>query len=232
MPHLLIQRIGFLLLWLGLISYAFLLAPPDRPDTLDLITRLSTGQWQEINPVIVALFNLMGLWPLVFSALILFDGQRQKLWAWPFTLGSFAVGAFSLLPYFALRDPQAPDSQTLPKSPLLRILASRLYTLGQTIASLVLLSFGLIQGDWGDYLNQFQTSRFIHVMSLDFCALSLLCPILIKSDMAARDLDDTALFWAIASLPLLGPLAYLCLRPSGPGPEVAATEHTEYSKIC
>ncbi|MEM8605211.1 MAG: DUF2834 domain-containing protein, partial [Cyanobacteria bacterium P01_H01_bin.121] len=100
-----------------------------------------------------------------------------------------------------------------PGSVLLGLVESRLYSVGLAIAALALLGFGITQGNWGDYIAQFQSSRFIHVMSLDFCMLSLLCPVLIKTDMTSRNLTDPALFWAIASIPLLGPLTYLCLRP-------------------
>ncbi|WP_353735256.1 hypothetical protein [Okeania sp. SIO2C2] len=54
------------LLWIGFSTYAFLLAPPDQPDTLELIQKLSTGQWENINPLIVSLFNIMGIWPLIY----------------------------------------------------------------------------------------------------------------------------------------------------------------------
>ena len=67
------RRITLFLLWLGFILYAFLLAPPDQPDTLELITKLSTGQWGGINPLVVSLFNLMGIYPLIYSAVLLID---------------------------------------------------------------------------------------------------------------------------------------------------------------
>jgi len=37
------EKIGFGLLWVGFVTYAFLLAPPDQPDTFELIKNLSTG---------------------------------------------------------------------------------------------------------------------------------------------------------------------------------------------
>ena len=101
------QRLIFGALWLGFVGYAVLLAPADQPDTADLILRLSTGQWDGINPALIALFNAMGLWPVVYAALALVDGRGQRLWAWPFVVASFAVGAFALLPYLALRVPVA-----------------------------------------------------------------------------------------------------------------------------
>jgi hypothetical protein len=50
-------------------------------------------------------------------------------------------------------------------------------------------------------------------MSLDFCLLSLLFPILLADDMARRDWKNQQLFWLIALIPLFGPLIYLCIRP-------------------
>ena len=47
-------------LWLGFIVYAFFLAPPTQPDTFELIQKISLGEWQGINPLIISLFNLMG----------------------------------------------------------------------------------------------------------------------------------------------------------------------------
>ena len=90
-------------LWAGFALYAFLLAPPDRPETFDLIVRLSTGQVAAENPLIVALFNLMGIWPLVYCCVLFADGRGQPVRAWPFAIGSMVLGAFVLLPYLALR---------------------------------------------------------------------------------------------------------------------------------
>jgi len=85
------------------------------------------------------------------------------------------------------------------------------------------LSFGLFKGDWADFAQQWQTNRFIHVMSLDFCLLCLLFPALLGDDMARRGWKNSQVFWAVALVPLVGPLLYLCLRPSLPdsGDEVA-----------
>lgn len=35
-------------------------------------------------------------------------------------------------------------------------------------------------------------------------------------DMARRGIKDIRIFWVVALFPLLGPLIYLCLRPSLP----------------
>ena len=208
------RKIGFWLLWVGFVAYAFLLAPPNQPDTIELIKNLSTGKWEGINPLIVALFNIMGIWPLIYACLVFIDGKEQKISAWPFASVSFGVGAFALMPYLALRQPN--QEFTGSKNIFLKLLDSRWLGVALTVGTLGLLSFGLLKGDWGNFIEQWQTSRFIHVMSLDFCLLCLLFPALLGDDMARRGLKNSQLFWVVALVPLIGPLMYLCLRPPLP----------------
>jgi hypothetical protein len=212
------KKIIFWLIWIGFISYAFIFAPPDRPDTFELIKNLSTGKWEGINPLIVALFNIMGVWPLIYSAVVFNDGRGQKTPAWIFAIASFAVGAFALLPYIALRQPNTEFVGK--KNIFLKLLDSRITGILVTIGAVILVAYGLKGGDWGNFVQQWQTSRFIHVMSLDFCLLCLLFPTLLGDDMARRGWKNKQLFWAIALIPLFGPLIYLCVRP--PLPEVGA----------
>lgn len=210
------KRSVFWLLWAGFIAYASFLAPPQQPGTFELIKDLSTGQWAGINPLIIALFNIMGVFPIIYICLLLADGRGQKVRAWIFSLGSFGVGAFSLLPYLALRQPN-PSFQGK-KDWLLRLLDSR--WLGAAIALGVfgLVGYGVSQGNWADFAEQWRTSRFIHVMSLDFCLLCLLFPTLLGDDMARRGLNNSAIFWAVSLVPLLGSAIYLVLRPPLPEP--------------
>jgi hypothetical protein len=205
------KRILFALLWIGFVTYAFVFAPPDDPNTLELITNLSTGKWQGINPLVVALFNLMGIWPLIYSAVVFIDGRTQKIPAWIFATISFAVGAFAILPYLALRQP---NKEFIGKKGIfLKILDSRLTGISLTIGAAILVAYGLQGADWGDFARQWQTSRFINVMSLDFCMLSLLFPTLLEDDMARRSFHNSTLFWITALIPLFGASIYLCVRP-------------------
>ncbi|MEO0987790.1 MAG: DUF2834 domain-containing protein [Cyanobacteria bacterium J06639_14] len=209
-----IRRSCFALLWLSFVVYAFVLAPPDQPDTLDLIQRLATGDWKEINPAIVALFNLMGIWPMVYACLALVDGHEQRVPAWPFVLGSFALGAFLLMPYLVLRQPN--PLFLPPKSKLLAVVDSRWLGIVLMAATLLLMGYGLYAGNWIDFWHQWQTSRFIHVMSLDFCMLAFLVPSLLGDDMARRGLKHKVIFGLVTALPLVGATAYLAFRPSLP----------------
>ena len=205
------KKISFALLWLTFTIYAFFLAPPQQPNTFELITKLSTGEWADINPLIIALFNLMGIWPAIYGCMLFIDGRGQKIPAWPFVTLSFGLGAFALLPYLALRQTNPQFSGN--KNWFLQLQDSRWLGLGLTLAAGTLLAFGLWQGDWSDFLQQWQTSRFIHVMSLDFCLLGLIFPALLGDDLARRGVQSNWVFWAVSLVPLIGALAYLCLRP-------------------
>jgi hypothetical protein len=205
------RKISLGLVWLGFGFYAFLLAPPDQPDTLELIINLSTGKWQDINPLIISLFNLMGIWPIIYTSLLIIDGRDQKIIAWPFAFASFAVGAFAILPYLSLRQPNS--IFTGKKNLIIKLLDSRWLGVIALIGAAILIAYGLIKGDWADFLTQWHTSRFIHVMSLDFCFLSLLCPILIQDDLTRRGLKNPWLLPIISLLPLVGSAIYLIIRP-------------------
>ncbi|MDY7015924.1 MAG: DUF2834 domain-containing protein [Cyanobacteriota bacterium] len=213
-------KVGFALLWVGFITYALLFAPPSRPDTFELITRMSSGDIGGINPLIVALFNLMGIWPLIYSGLLFADGRGQKIRAFPFAIASFAVGAFAILPYLALRSPKPEFSG--PKNGFLKALDSRLFGMLLTLGAAALIVWGLLQGSWPDFIEQWQTRRFVHVMSLDFCLLCLLFPTLVGDDLSRRGVQNSLSFRAMTFLPLFGPLLYLCLRPPLPDEDVQA----------
>ncbi len=208
------RKLGFWLLWIAFSTYAFVFAPPDSPETITLITNLSTGKVADINPLIVALFNIMGIWPLIYSCVLFTDGRGQKIPAWLFATLSFGVGAFALLPYLALREPN-PEFLGK-KNVFLKILDSRFTGILLILGAAALVALCLTKGDWSDFIQQWQTSRFIHVMSLDFCMLSLLFPALLADDMARRGMQNTTAFWAVTLVPLFGPLAYLCTRQQLP----------------
>lgn len=205
------KRFAFWLVWIGFIVYAFFLAPPDSPDTFQLIKNLSTGNWEGINPLIITLFNIMGILPMMYACFVFIDGRNQKIPAWLFASASFAVGAFALLPYLALRVP----NQTFygEKNGFIKLCDSRVTGIALTVAALILVTYGTSTGHWDNFFHSWKTSRFIHVMSLDFCVLCLSISALLGDDMARRGIKQSWIFWLTALLPLFGPLIYLCWRP-------------------
>jgi hypothetical protein len=206
------KKILLTLVWIGFVGYAFTLAPPDQPDTVDLIINLSTGKTAGVNPLIVALFNIMGVLPMAYSCITFLDGRSQKIPAWLFTLGSFGVGAFALLPYLIFRQP-SPTFEGQ-KNWLLKILDSRITGSAIALGGIGLFIYGVTNGDWSNFVQQWQTSRFIHVMSLDFCLLCALFPILLQDDMKRRGLTDSKVFKILSFIPFFGALTYLALRPA------------------
>ncbi len=210
------KKIAFVVLWLSFVTYAFFFAPPEQPGTFELIKNLSTGKWDGINPLVVSLFNIMGILPMVYSCLLFIDGRNQKISAAPFALFSFGVGAFAILPYLFLRQPNS--EFTGKKDWFIKLLDSRITGILLLASAVLLIGYGLVNGDWTDFLQQWQTNRFINVMSLDFCLLCLLPAVLIGDDMARRSMKNSALFWTTVLLPLFGTLVYLSVR--SPIPEI------------
>jgi hypothetical protein len=199
-------------LWLALTIYAIASSfTKTQQGDFELILKMSTGEFAGINPIIIAIFYIMGIFPVVYAAFILFD-SNQKISPYPFSAVSFGLGAFALLPYLALR--QTDITWNKSKNWLLKILDSRLTAIASSAALITLMIWGLTQGNWSDYVAQWQTSQFIHVMSIDFCFLSLLFPAVLGDDISRREVKG----WlkAIAFIPLFGALIYWCLRPQLP----------------
>lgn len=205
-----VRKITLWLIWVGFIAYVLLLAPPIHlSETLTLLKKILTVQWADINPIILSLFSLIGVWILIYSCLLFIDGRMQQIPFWSFTLASLGTGVIGLIPYLVR---EANQEFTGQKDYFLKLLDSRtgvvlmLFTLG-------LLAYRLLAGDWGDFWLQFQGDYFINRMSLAFCLFCLLFPTVLGDDMARRGfLSNSQLFWLIALVPLLGPLAYLCWR--------------------
>lgn len=201
-------------IWVSFILYVLLFAPPLQPDTFQPLQQLLSGQIPYINPVIISLFSMVGIWLLIYSCLIFPDGRMQKLPAWVFILASAGTGVLALIPYLALREPNQQFNGE--KDGWLSLLDSHLSGYILALSTVVLFAFALFLGDWSAFAYEFLTNKFIHGMSLAFCLFCLLFPYptLLQDDMARRGLTpDSQLFGLTALIPLLGPLMYLCLRP-------------------
>lgn len=220
------RKVILWLMWLGFVGYTIWLAPLDQPDTWSLAWKLLTFQLGELNAIIPAIFWLMGIWPMIYACLMFTDGRMQNFRAWPYFIGSNFTGVICLLPYLIFRKSNQEFSGTLDK--WLVILEQRktgVYLLGITIG---LLTYAGIAGDWQDYIQQFFSRPFVHLISLDFCLMCLVFPLssLFDDDMARRGLKDDWIFWSFALVPLFGPLIYLCLRPSLQEAQVTAISAT------
>lgn len=207
------RKIALWLLWAGFISYIVFFAPPlHLQETLTLLKNILTLEWTRVNPVILSLFSLIGIWIFIYSCLLFIDGRMQKLPFWIFAVASLGTGVIGLIPYLALRD--ANQTFTGTKDGLLNLLDSRNTGIVLTGFTLAVVAFGVVAGDWADFVQQFLSDRFINGMSLAFCLFAVLFPTILGDDMARRGYtSDSQIFWLIALIPLFGPLAYLCWRP-------------------
>ena len=202
-------------IWLSFIINVLFFAPPLQPDTLQPLQSLLAGQVPSINPVIVSLFSLVGIWLLIYSCLIFADGRMQSLPAWMFMLAAIASGVVALIPYLAMRQPN--QSFSGEKDPWIAVLDSQMTGVILTISTIVLVLYAVVWGDWAAFAQEFMTNRFIYGMTIAFCLFCVLFPYptLLQDDMARRGLEpNSQLFQVVAWVPLFGPLAYLCLRPS------------------
>ncbi|WP_309236462.1 DUF2834 domain-containing protein [Microcoleus sp. FACHB-672] len=220
------RKIVLFSIWIAFTSYTISLAPLDQPDTWPLVQKLLTLQWADINAIIVSIFWFMGIWPMIFACLMFADGKMQKKRAWPSWVASNGMGIIGMTPYLLLRESnQEFDGK---KDKLLRSLDQRSTGIALLFTTLGLFAYAFIAGNWGDYVQQFQTRAFVHLISLDFCLMCLIFPItsLFDDDMARRGLKDARIFWAVALVPLFGPLIYLCLRPPLPEVEIGRQQES------
>jgi phosphotransferase system glucose/maltose/N-acetylglucosamine-specific IIC component len=140
---------------------------------------------------------------------------------WPFVTLSFALGVFAIFPYLIFWDLQndsvkcPPDSEELTTGwgkYAMQALESQVLP-GVLLAATIGLLFNAFTSgpaSWDAYLRLFDESKFVHITSLDFCALSALAPLFLWNDAQRRGAE-----WAVplAAVPMIGPLIYLILRP-------------------
>ncbi|TWT06540.1 hypothetical protein FQV26_01640 [Planococcus sp. CPCC 101016] len=192
----------FFIIWLLLIGYAVFLAPGDETDPV--LSNIFSGNLGEIDPLVLAVFNSLGLFPMVFLTLLLLN-DRQKWPAWPFALLSFGVGAFSLLPYFAFGDRKAERGLRTPNW-LVRFLGSRFWLI------LLMLSWAvngltLLQGfSLAAYREAFFASGLVSVMTVDWFVLWGL------SVYAVYRFYPEAKLKKLAWIPILGPVLVLFIN--------------------
>eukprot|EP00667_Euglena_gracilis_P016142 EG_transcript_16857 len=215
------RTVAILGLWAAFVAYAYLAAPGGSPEAqsrdLEVLTEVFATPGKA-NAIFLAIFNCLGIMPACYAAVLLPGARGQRLPALPFVVGSFALGFFSLGPYLALREIRR--QATPPQGWFAKSLESKV-TAGLLLASGVgLVSYGA--GLWGgadfavqsaQYLELFQAQRLVHVSSLDLCVLSALFPFTVTEDMQRRGWQVDVLRVLLFSVPVLGPAAYLLLRP-------------------
>ena len=207
------RRVGLWCIWFSFVAYTIRLAPLDRAYTWYLGRKLITLQWSDINAYIPAIFSLMGVMPVVYACLMFVDGRMQPFRAWTYFAGSNFTGVICLLPYLLFRRRNQAFYGT--KNIVLQLLDRHSTGIALLVSAIALITYAIVVSDWEDYVQQFYTQPFVHLISLDFCLICLIFPItdLFDDDMARRNVTNARFFWSLALIPLFGSLIYLCLRP-------------------
>lgn len=215
-----VLSMGIFTLWLGLIVYATQFSPNQVPafDTY-LIRKFLFLEVDDvrINPIFTQIFFAMGIWPVIYSALLVPGQLRRQTPPLPFCLLSFGFGAFALIPYMALWTPTEKLDKQADSSPkaIEKALESKILA-GGCIFSLSIIIYNIISCNsvaWAEFASLFYESRFVHITSIDFLTLTLLAPFWVANDAQERNWDAEYFVFAVIFLPLLGPALYLLLRP-------------------
>ena len=228
---ILIGSLGLFVLWGGLLAYALLLSPNQIPQfdmyLLRKFLNLEEPDGVSINAVFTALFYVMGLWPLMYTALLVPAGRNRSVPVMPFAALSYGIGAFGLLPFMALWRPDGTvKAGDLPPAPadvegfgdvITRGMENRAVAYGILAGVMFCVVSAATAGAtaWRDYGTLFFMSRFVHVTTVDFMTLTLLAPFWMENDARLRRWEGVG-DWRMTGLqclPVLGPAVYLCLRP-------------------
>lgn len=224
-------------MWGALMYYVLVLAPNQTPfrDSyfVEKLLFLGVDDGVKINAVFTQLWNMMGLWPAIYSALLVPSGRSgNKVPAWPFITASFALGMYAMLPYFALWT--APEDEVVGPVPPPQESMQGWGKFGQQAAespiTAALLLIGAVSclfqaatvsgASWADYERLFQESRLVHATSIDFLLFTGFIPFWMYNDASRRDWGPRDIAVPLLSLlPVAGPALYLCLRPRAPKAE-------------
>ncbi len=204
-----IRQPVFLLALALIIIYAAFYATTSNAENIGLIRTIYSANFRAVNPLIFSIFNLLGVWPMIYAVLVLEEGEAQSFPVWPFILLSFFMGGFVYLVYYSLRSPEYTER---PKTRTQKQIEKQRNMILLLLVGVSLVFYGLIYGDWTGYIDSFQTNGLVHIMSIDFVLISLMFPVLIKNDMIRRDQYSPIMLGVYSVLGVVGALIYLNRR--------------------
>jgi hypothetical protein len=163
------------------------------------------------DPSLVAVFNYLGVWPMLYASVLLADPpapEGSRVPSWPFVAGGFFAGAFALLPYLALR--RWSTCATDRSNRAVRWVTSRGVATVLLVVSAGLIAWGLLAGDPQAYIRAWRSSSLVFTMTADFAVLTIAWWPLLWDDARRRQGPRWAA--ALGALPLLGAPLWLLAR--------------------
>ncbi len=170
----------YLTLWALFTIYAFGLSPSDNATvSANLIqSAVFTPYDGSINPLFIAIFNFLGVYPVIFASLLQPGAKNQPIPSSPFVFGSFALGFFGLGPYLGLR--KLNTSGNISEAGVgTRLFESKITPLTLLGFTLFLVYYGLTGNVPGSlnrfdgFIDMFKSIRLVNVSTIDFVILSL-----------------------------------------------------------
>lgn len=186
--------------WLAMMLAHFVLAPPTAKGLMPWLTDMMMGRIGGENPLLVAEFYTMGVWPLVIATQLRRFLVTRPVPAWPFVVGSMFLGCFVLPVWFLF--PRGPARHT----PVSSYLARRGWRLGLMVITALLWIWGIAWGDTEAFLSRLRSDGFIFVMTVDFFCFWAISLALTREKGS----------WA-GIIPIFGALARVADESGGPG---------------
>jgi len=234
-----VRKYGLLAFWASFILYATFLAPNVNPEasTALLPELFKLPGENTVNPVFLAIFGMLGVWPAVMAALVIpLQPKAQSLKAWPFVTASFGLGAFGLTPYLALTSYDQ-SAEVDSDSAVASFVGSRAFGIFQLLSTVLAYMYagGFFQPNdinggsdfpvdvifayflklfWAD----FNSIKLVNIPSCDFVALWMLSSKPLYEDMKRRgwmkgSASDWGLYLSFMLTPLVGACTWLAVRP-------------------
>lgn len=218
------RRLMYGALWTGLLGYATYFTKSVNVDEQVAAKVLNTAVFTPfdgtLSPVFISLFFALGVLPSVYACLLLPASKRQRIWAFPFVASSFFLGFFGIGPYLGLRNKPSADvaapwtrANADIGSGVLEFKGTPLFLLLSACYLVYYACYGEYAADrWQGFAELFDTQPLARISTIDFTILSLAMFDPLEEDMRRRRYSgpDAKLF---CSLPVIGPLVYLLLRP-------------------
>ncbi|CDR30328.1 Uncharacterised protein [Acholeplasma oculi] len=123
----------------------------------------------QVDPLILAVFNMLGLFPLAFILFAFTTNKLNKLDFVPLLFG-FVLGGFASTPYFIYKE-----------KPLFRKIKwfKEIALVGMIMTFFTILG-GLLMGNIHAYIDAFLNDSFVHIMTIDFIFMVFISPLILK----------------------------------------------------
>lgn len=195
--------LSFLLVCFALIILTFQLPSEDE---FSLISNLIFFQYTTIEPLLIIVFYLMGIWPAVQATLLYGDGNEKRIPDWPFILLSFFTGAYILSIYILVREGRQAKKQ---RNRFTQLFDSTPWGIFLIILTITLFILGILLGNPQEYIEVFQKYLFVRVMTIDFLLFTVITPITIYIHSVNNSIEVSPYVLILGVIPILGALYYI-----------------------